>query len=370
MQPDARGLLTGRYQQRFGHEFNVPPSFSETNGLPLTQTLMPTVLQEAGYRTIALGKWHLGYADAFHPMSRGFTDYYGFLQGARSYFPIQSPTRLNRLLRDREVVSPESFEYMTDHLADEAALYIADSKDDPFFMYLAFNATHGPMHATEADLAAAHGNKVAAMTIALDRAVGRVLDALDEHNLTDNTLVVFINDNGGTRAHDNTPLNGHKGSCWEGGVRVPFVMQWPEQIPAGQTIDFPAISLDLFPTAMVAAGIDESPGETLDGVDLVPFLNGDAQGRPHQTLYWKNGESWAVRDGDLKLVVPEFRNPTEPMLFDLSNDIAEQHDLAADRPKDVARLLAMYEAWEKTHMPTAWGRGNTRRRGRNRGAGR
>ncbi|XAL98022.1 sulfatase-like hydrolase/transferase [Phycisphaeraceae bacterium D3-23] len=361
--PSRAGLLTGRYQQTFGHEFNIPPRYSETNGLPLTETLMPAVLQDAGYRTIAMGKWHLGYAPKFHPMERGFTDYYGFLQGQRSYFPIESPTRLNRILRDREVVLPEDFEYMTDHLGDEAARYIEDSKDGPFFIYLAFNATHGPFHTTDEDLAAANGDKVAAMTIALDRAVGKVLDALSEHGLTDNTMVVFINDNGGTPRHDNRPLNGNKGSCWEGGMRVPFVMQWPAVMPAGQVSDAPVIALDLFPTAMAAAGIGESTGEALHGVDLVPFLTGDAEGRPRQTLYWKNGDAWAVRDGDLKLCVP---NPRQEggdtmMLFDLSQDIAEQNNLADQRPDDVARLQALYEAWLAEHQPTPWGRGNRRR---------
>jgi len=362
--PTRAGLLTGRYQQHFGHEFNIPPQYSEDNGLPLSETLLPAVLKDAGYRTIALGKWHLGYAPKFHPMERGFTDYYGFLQGARSYWPLENPTQLNRMLRDREVVTPEAFEYMTDHLADEAAAYIADSKDQPFFIYLAFNATHGPFHATEEDLAKANGDKVAAMTIGLDRAVGKVLDALKEHGLADNTMVVMINDNGGTPRHDNRPLRGNKGSCWEGGMRVPFVIQWPAVIPKGQVVDSPVIGLDLFPTAMVAAGIDKSPGNELHGVDLVPYLTGKAEGVPHQTLYWKNSDKWAVRDGDLKLCVPE--GSGEPMLFNLANDIGETRDLAARRPEDVARLKALYEAWAAKVQPTPWVYPSPRRGG-NRG---
>lgn len=362
--PTRAGLLTGRYQQHFGHEFNIPPQYSEENGLPLSETLLPAVLKDAGYRTIALGKWHLGYAPKFHPMERGFTDYYGFLQGARSYWPLEKPTRLNQLLRDREVVTPESFDYMTDHLADEAAKYIADSKDKPFFIYLAFNATHGPFHATEEDLAKANGDKVAAMTIGLDRAVGKLLVALKENGLTDNTMITFINDNGGTPAHDNRPLRGNKGSCWEGGMRVPFVMQWPAVIPKGQVVDSPVIGLDLFPTAMRAAGIDKSPGHALHGVDLVPYVTGKAEGRPHQTLYWKNGVRWAVRDGDLKLCVPEGNG--EPMLFNVAQDIGETSDLAASRPDDVARLKALYDAWAAEVQPTPWGQQSRSRRG-NRG---
>lgn len=355
--PTRAGLLTGRYQHRFGHEFNIPPAYSETNGLPLTETLLPAVLKDGGYRTIALGKWHLGYAPKFHPMERGFTDYYGFLQGSRSYWALPKPTRLNQLLRDREPVNPEKLDYMTDHLAEEAAGYIERHKDGPFFMYLAFNATHGPQHATEADLAKTKGNKVQAMTIALDRAVGKVLDALDAHKLTDNTIVFYLNDNGGTPAHDNRPLRGNKGSCWEGGFRVPFLMQWPARVPKGQVIDAPVIALDIFPTAMAVAGVEKTPGQPLDGVDLTPFVTGQPPGRPHQTLYWKNGKAWAVRDGDLKLCVPNQQQGGTPMLFDLSKDVLEEKDLAAERPDDVKRLTAMYEAWAKTHKPTPWGRG-------------
>ena len=362
--PTRAGLLTGRYQQRFGHEFNIPPAYSETNGLPLSETLLPAVLQPAGYRTIALGKWHLGYAPKFHPLERGFTDYYGFLQGSRSYWPLPKAGRLNQMLRDREPAA-ESFDYMTDHLAAEAATYIAKRKDRPFFMYLAFNATHGPLHATSADLKTSGGNKIAAMTIALDRAVGVVLDALKREGAIDNTLVVFLNDNGGATGHDNAPLTGHKGSCWEGGIRVPFALQWPARVPAGQVIDAPAISLDIFPTAMAAAGVEKSPGKPLDGVNLIPFVTGENKQRPHQTLYWKNGDAWAVRDGDLKLVVPTARETGSPALYDLAADAGETRNLATERSGDVVRLLKLYQEWTSTHTPTPWrGKGGQEVEGR------
>lgn len=352
--PTRAGLLSGRYQQRFGHEFNIPPVYSETNGLPLSETLMPAVLKGHGYRTIAMGKWHLGYAPQFHPMERGFTDYYGFLQGARSYWTLDKPTKLNRILRDREVVTPEKFDYMTDHLADETVKYINKHKDQPFFIYLAFNATHGPFHATETDLKKANGDKVAAMTIALDRAVGKVLDALDRNKLTENTMVVFLNDNGGTPKHDNRPLRGNKGSCWEGGIRVPFVMQWPAQIKAGQVRDEPVIALDLFPTALAAAGIAKTTGKPLDGTDLLPYLGQNKKAMPKRTLYWKNAAKWAVRDGDLKLVVGEGKSGDKPMLFNVAKDISEENNLAAKQPEDVARLQALYDKWKATHRPTPW----------------
>lgn len=291
-------------------------------------------------------------------MERGFTDFYGFLQGSRSYFPLPKPTRLNRLLLDCEPVAKEEFDYMTDHLAAKAADYIARRKDSPFFIYLAFNATHGPSHTTKADLEKAGGNKIKAMTLALDRAVGTVLNALKQNGVYDNTLVAFINDNGGAIGHDNTPLRGHKSQTWEGGIRIPFAVQWPAAIPAGQISDAPVITLDLFPTAMAAAGIDKSPGKPLDGVNLLPLMTRKTKDRPHQTLYWKGGAAWAVRDGNLKLVGGNADQKNGlPMLFDLSNDSAESKDLAPDRPEDVKRLRALYEALAATHQPTPWGRG-------------
>lgn len=364
--PTRAGLLTGRYQQRFGHEFNIPPVYSDENGLPLSETTLADALKAAGYRTVALGKWHLGYAPRFHPMARGFTDYYGFLQGARSYFPLAAPTRLNELLRDREPVRPERFDYMTDELARAAAEYIAGTRDRPFFLYLAFNATHAPTDVLPADLArveAAGGGgnlRHRAMSAALDRAVGVVLDALTRRGVERDTLVVFVNDNGGAAGHDNAPLRGQKGSTWEGGVRIPFAMRWPAVLPRGRVYEHPVISLDVFPTVAAAAGA-RLPERPLDGVNLVPFVTGAAPGRPHQTLFWKLGPAWAVRDGDLKLVGGNTgakkgkQDADTPALFDLARDPAEKTDLVAARPADVARLAKLHAEWRRDFPRPRWG---------------
>jgi arylsulfatase A-like enzyme len=382
--PTRAGLLTGRYQNRFGHEFNIPPVYSETNGLSLEETTLPEVLAAHNYQTIALGKWHLGYAPQFHPLSRGFSDYYGFLQGARSYFPLEKPTILNRLLHNREPI-PETFDYMTDELGRTAAKYIADRGEKPFFMYLAFNATHGPNHATEADLKTVKGgggNEThRAMTAALDRAVGMVLDELEQQKIADNTLVFFLNDNGGVFSHDNTPLRGFKGSTWEGGIRVPFAMRWPKAFSGGKVVDAPVISLDIFPTALAAAGVTTTPGKPLDGVNLLPFADGSQTDHPHETLYWKNGSKWAVRHGDLKLVAgnttskkskkkkPKARTPKDvvdasiatssehqpaPQLFNVAADPSETENLAVKHPEIVAELRGMYEQWKKDFPPRSW----------------
>ena len=365
--PSRAGLMTGRYQQRFGHETNIPPRFSETNGLPITETTIADVMKSGGYRTIGLGKWHLGYADHFHPMSRGFTDWYGFLQGARSFWAMEG-TRLNRLLHDRKPVK-ESFDYMTDELGRQAAEYIKQTTGKPFFLYLAFNAVHTPMHATKQDLAAVQGQhkprrkKLIAMTMALDRAVGQVLDALDEQGLTKDTLVVFINDNGGAtnNASRNTPLRGTKGTPFEGGHRIPFALRWPGVLPAAKVYHHPVSTLDLLPTASSAAGLNPECKNKWDGVDLLPYLKGNQSGRPHETLYWRLGTAWAIRHRDMKLVYQKKTNRKTkeaieigPLLFDLAIDPGETCDLAKDRPEEVQRLNALYQAWEKELAKPLW----------------
>lgn len=354
--PTRAGLMTGRYQQRFGHEKNFPPRMSETNGLPVEERTIADAMRAAGYHTVALGKWHLGYADRFHPLARGFDEFFGFLQGSRSYFPLAEPTRLNRLLRDHEVV-PESFDYMTDELGRQAAKSIRARGDRPLFLYLAFNAVHAPMHAVEADLEGTVGTprrqKLIAMTKALDRAVGMVLDALAAEGIADDTLLFFLNDNGGAtnNASRNTPLRGHKGQVFEGGVRVPFALQWPKRLPKGAVFDAPVIALDILPTCVAAAGGALPDEPKLDGVDLLPHLTGATKARPHDTLYWRMGANWAVRAGDWKLL----QQGGEPMLFDLAADQGEQHDLAGEQPERVAALRATYDAWAKQLMPPRWG---------------
>ncbi|MDP6537933.1 MAG: sulfatase-like hydrolase/transferase [Planctomycetota bacterium] len=354
--PSRAGLLTGRYQQRFGHDRNIPPAYSETNGLPVEEVTLADALRAVGYRTIALGKWHLGYAPHFHPLSRGFDDYYGFLQGARSYRAIEG-TRLNRLLRDREPVA-EEFDYMTDELGAQAAAYITEHAERPFFLYLSFNAVHTPMHATEADLeAVAEGakpkrRKLLAMTRSLDRAVGAVLERLRELDLERNTVLFFLNDNGGAtnNASDNGSLRGRKGSPFEGGIRIPFLVRWPERLPAGAIYDLPVSTLDVFATALAAAGAEEAPAN-LDGVDLVPFLAGRRAGRPHDVLLWRRGDNLAIRSGDWKLV-RKGNGPT--LLFDLGIDPGETTDLAADHPQRVAALGAHWGAWSEQLSQPRW----------------
>ena len=360
--PTRAGMLTGRYQQRFGHHGNLPFRKLEVSGLPLSETLLPAALKPAGYRSIAVGKWHLGWAEKFRPLSRGFDHFYGFLNGARTYFPVEAPPYQTQLMLDRAAAGPERFSYLTDELGERAATYIDGCKDQPFFLYLAFNATHSPQDAAPEDLAKSGGKKLAAMTLALDRAVGKVLDALERNQLTQNTLVVFLSDNGGEQKHDNAPLRGFKRDVYEGGIRVPFLIRWPAKLPAGATYDAPIIALDLFATALSAAGLPQPADKPMDGVNLIPYLTGETKERPHQTLFWSFGDGWAVRDGDLKLVQNRSgtgkrgkKETSIPELFDLSKDVSEKTDLASAQTAEVSRLKALLDAWKTTHRPSPWG---------------
>ena len=354
--PTRAGLLTGRYQQRFGHEFNFPAAKSETIGLPVEERTLADHLHAAGYKTMAFGKWHLGYAEHFHPCARGFDDVWGFLQGSRSYLPLAKSNPLNRLMVDRDAPA-ESFDYMTDELGRQAAKAIAARGKEPLFLYVAFNAVHTPMQATAADLEGTVGpaprRKLIAMTKALDRAVGMVLDALGEAGIADDTLVFFLNDNGGAtnNASRNGSLRGRKGQHFEGGIRVPFVAQWPKGLPKGVVCEAPVIALDIAATSLAAAGAPAPTDRPLDGANLLPVWRGETKAPPHATLYWRAGDNFALRAGSSKVV----RHGANTMLFDLAKDPGERDDLAAQEPQRLQELLAQHAAWSKQMAAPRWG---------------
>ncbi len=360
--PTRAGLMTGRYQQRFGHEFNPGP-VGQTKalfGLPVSEVTLPERLKQLGYVTGMFGKWHLGFRPEFHPQQRGFDEFFGFLGGAHAYFDDGTGHgQRGGILRGTNIVEEKS--YLTEAFAREAVAFIERNKDRPFFVYLPFNAVHAPLQAPEPYLtpfAALKGDKrrtFAAMLSAMDDAVGRVLDKLRELKLEENTLIFFISDNGGPTPNTtsrNDPLRGRKGEVFEGGIRVPFLMQWKGRLPAGRIYDFPVIALDILPTAVSATGSRVSPQAKLDGVDLLPYLTGEKTGRPHNTLYWRFGEQRAVRKGDWKLVVPRVR--ARPQLFNLANDISESTDLAAKEPKKLKELQAAYDAWNRQLVEPKW----------------
>jgi arylsulfatase A-like enzyme len=375
--PTRAGLLTGRYQQRFGHEFNPGGGAA---GLPLSETTLADRLKQAGYVTGLVGKWHLGNAPQFHPQKRGFDEFFGFLGGARSFFP---DPKADPLYRGTQPV--EQKEYLTDAFAREAVSFIDRHKEKPFFLYLAFNAVHTPMHATEAGLQRfpSVGDRMrrtyAAMLASMDDAVGQVMAKLRSAGLEEHTLVVFFSDNGGPtmqgttiNASRNTPLRGSKRTTLEGGVRVPFVWSWKGKLPAGKVYEPPMIQLDILPTALAAAGAPVGPEARLDGVDLLPYLTGKAAGVPHETLSWRMGPQMAIRQGDWKLVKYD-RNVEGPVqkserkagppvtaakLYNLAADVGEANDLAAKHPEKVQELEATWQRWNAQLAKPLWGAGS------------
>ena len=368
--PTRAGLLTGRYQQRFGHEFNpVTAKNGGKDGLPLDQRTMADLLRAAGYVTALIGKWHLGELDAQHPQSRGFDEFFGFLTGMHSY-TIADDKNQGPLLRGKEKAPLNG--YLTDVLAKEATAFIERNKDRPFFLYLAFNAVHTPVEAPDAAIKEfakeedATRRTYLAMTRKLDDAVGQVLAKLRELNLEEDTLVYFLSDNGGPttkfapNGSRNFPLRGSKGDTWEGGIRVPFLVMWKGKLPAGRTYDQPVISLDILPTSLAAAKVTSKLDKALDGVNLLPFLDGQKADAPHDALFWRFGTQMAIRKGDWVLVRPslgtkEYENIAKtPMLFNVKEDVGQQKDLTTMHPDRVRSMQAEWDRWNEGLMAPRW----------------
>lgn len=368
--PSRAGLMTGRYQDRFGFSKNplLAPKDS-TMGLPQSEETMAELLKRAGYRTSVLGKWHLGAHPSQHPNRRGFDEFYGFLEGGHRYFPKEwdlndiTDTRSQydgyrtKMLRNNEVV--EETEYLTDALSREAVEFVKRNSGGPFFLYLAYNAPHAPMQATEKylsrfpDISDNKRKTYAAMVSAVDDGVNLLLNTLEQLKIDDNTIVFFLSDNGGPtkdNASSNKPLRGFKGDFFEGGIRVPFAVQWKGVLPAGTKYHQPVISLDIFGTA--AALNKLRPKNPIDGVNLIPYLTGKNKGLPHEALFWRgsNSEKWAVRTAEQKLVIL----PQKTERFAIRDDISEARDLHAGDPKKTTELQALINSWKKGLVPPAF----------------
>ena len=358
--PTRAGLLTGRYQQRFGHEFNpggVENDADAKIGLPLSETTIANSLKTAGYATGLVGKWHLGASPRFHPLERGFDEYFGFLGGAHAYFADGAKGKAQPILRGRDVVQED--DYLTDAFGREAVAFIDRHQQHPFFLLLTFNAVHLPAQAPAkyldrfTKIEDEKRRTYAAMLSALDDNVGTVLTKLNEAKLDNDTLVFFISDNGGPPANGsrNDPLNGRKATVWEGGVRVPFLVRWSGHIPAATVAEQPVISLDIPATIAAAAGAKLGTDKPVDGVSLLPLLTGQSKDAPHGELYWRFGKQWAIRNERYKLLKVDNQ---PPQLFDLAADIGEQNDLAGSQPEIVERLQKQYGEWNSQLVEPLW----------------
>jgi len=403
--PSRAAIMTGRYPTRFGFEFtSAPVAFSrylshsdpsalrqsifheervadvpplETLGLPASETTIAEVLSARGYHTMHIGKWHLGETAEMRPEAQGFDESLGFMAGAGMFLPPNDPNVVNAELPfdpiDRflwanlpyavqwnggQRFRPDG--YVTDYFADQAVAAIEANRNRPFFLYLAFNAPHTPLQAARADYDALSGVEdhtarvYGAMILALDRGVGRVMTALREQGLDENTLVIFTSDNGGAwyvgLPELNRPFRGWKATFFEGGIRAPFFARWPGHLPAGATASGPVTHMDIFATAVTAAGAPLQP--QIDGVDLLPHLRGQSRTPPHDALFWRSGPYRVVRAGDWKLQISE--RPDRAWLFNLRDDPTEQHDVSAQHPERVAELRALIEAHNAQMPPPLW----------------
>jgi arylsulfatase A-like enzyme len=361
--PARAGLLTGRYQARFGYENEtegVIVQVSTDRGVSTDEILLPQYLKEAGYETGAIGKWHLGYNQKYRPNRRGFDYFFGFLPGGHSYFEWRMPERGMRIYRNGDFVDGEG--YLTEAFTREAVGFIRANRARPFFLYLAYFNVHRPLVVPEKYTRGLPAKlpekrrKMIGMVQALDQGVGEVLAALRDAGLEDDTLVIFLGDNGGIGRGiaSNAPLARTKATLYEGGIRVPFMLRWPGRVPAGETYDAPVIALDLVPTVVTLAGGSLPSDREIDGVDILPYVTGARSGSPHEVLFWRfgrRGESLAVRRGDMKLLIHEGKRPR---LFDLSADIGEKKNLAAAKPEVVVRLLEELTAWNAKMPDVPW----------------
>jgi len=404
--PSRAALMSGRYPTRFGFEFTPtapvmgpimhmltgmderrrrnlilrpdPDAASfETMGMPASEITIAELLRQRGYHTLHIGKWHLGRVDGMAPHEQGFDE--SLLMHHFLYLPVDDPDVVNarqdfdpidRILW-RSARHAASFNggppfqpsgYLTDYFSDEAVAAIEANRDRPFFLYLAHWAPHTPLQATRSDYAALshielHRERVyAAMIRALDRSVGRVLDALRRSGLEENTLVVFTSDNGGAGyvglPHLNAPFRGWKLTFFEGGIHVPYFIKWPARLDAGARFDAPVHHFDFFATAAAAAGAELPDDRKIDGVDLLPYLRGKATGAPHRALFWRSGASRSALVGSWKLNVSD--PPGRKWLFDLEADPTEQLDLSESHHEKLAELEAALAEHDSQQMEPSW----------------
>ncbi|WP_448248450.1 sulfatase-like hydrolase/transferase [Thalassotalea agariperforans] len=379
--PSRAGLLTGRYPHNIGSQFNLPTSDRSGGlGIPTSETYFSKVLQESGYYTGAIGKWHLGEEQQFHPNNRGFDEFYGFLNGGHNYFPeqfkpayeAQRKKGLNHAifhyLRPLEHNGKEvdEKEYITDGLSREASNFIekaGENKQQPFFLYLAYNAPHSPMEAKEEDMAMFPNIKdkkrkvYAGMVYALDRGVKRVVETLKRTGQYENTLIVFLSDNGGkpSLGASNAPLKGHKGDVYEGGYRSPMFLHWPAKIAAGKTFEYPVSALDFYPTLVSLAGAKVPTNKVLDGKNIWPNIIAGSNPRQGEMLYTMRhrlGFSQASARRDNFKIVHDTKNGWK--LYDIEKDIGEKNDISSKHPNVVREMVAAMDIWAWGHTEPLW----------------
>jgi len=361
--PSRAGLITGKNQMSFGFDNNLfpaQPGFDPNYvGLPLTETTLADKLKSLGYVNGLVGKWHLGEKPHFQPLKRGFDEFWGFLGGAHDYFSAKPDGEGMECPIECTYKTPEPVTYITDDIGNECVDFIRRHKHEPFFLFASFNAPHGPMQAIEEDLRLFNHvedelrRTYCAMVYRIDQNIGKILNTLNEEGLERNTFVVFVSDNGGPAINPisngsiNSPLRGQKTTLLEGGIRVPFIFKWPSRLNAGKRIEDLVLSLDICSTFIEAAGGKISEKDNYRGVNIIPFLTGQTGKVPHVSMEWKYTVSTAIREGNWKLI----RLPDRlPMLYNLSDDISEQNDVALQNLDRTKAMLKRLGAWD-VHLP-------------------
>lgn len=410
--PSRASLLTGRYQQRFGYHFQKHEIYlknlmqyygfkylvdshpwepvhtdssprkkdSDQYGLPPSEITIGELLKKHDYQTALIGKWHLGHSDFALPCNRGFDYQYGFYNSHSLFSPEGSEGVVDQHVPEdftddhiwgsqrngpsamfqncEEITEPE---YLTDRIAEESIAFMEDHKDEPFFLYIPFSAPHTPFQAPQEDydkfahIKDPYKRIYLAMIANLDDAVGTITDKVKSLGIEENTLIVFISDNGGatyTLATDNAPLKGGKITQFEGGINVPYMMKWKGQIEPGQEFTSPVSAVDIFNTIAGTLNADLPKDRIYDGVDLLPYLRKEKTGKPHETLYWKTGESLAIRKEDWKLIHSNRTNRT--VLYNLSADKNETTDLSTKMPEKVIELMNEHQKWAAELPPPIW----------------
>lgn len=369
--PSRAALMTGRYPYRFG--FDTNPSYDPCNsymGLDVNETLFPERMQKKGYKTAVIGKWHLGTSPEFHPNNRGFDYFFGFLGGGHDYFRIDMLKKVDEgylqpLMRNNK---PAEFDgYLTTALSQDAVKFVDKNHDKPFFLYLAYNAPHQPLQAPKEDIERYSfiENKkrrtYAAMVDVMDRGIGQVVDELKRHGIYEDTIIFFLSDNGGPQPNSNgmggnasinLPYRAGKGSLFEGGHHVPFMMSYPAKIKSGIVYDYPVCALDISRTAVDMAGGDAMVAPAMEGVNLVPFVLGEQRGAPHEAIFIRGGKNWAMVTPDLH----KYHNNdvlSAPKLYDLKSDVHEDNNLISKKKDLRERYEAMWQEWHKDNKPAA-----------------
>ncbi len=342
--PTRAGLLTGRYQQRFGFYTGG----DSRTGLPLSEVTLADLLKKQGYATAVIGKWHVGIQPDYRPLKRGFDEFYGFLgHGGHDYFNLRITDDYTSIYRNEKPINDTG--YLTHNLTRQAVSFIQRHRNQRFFLYLPFNAVHWPLQAPQEYIKRFNtGNKdrdiYLAMLACMDEGIGEVLDALKRTGADDNTLIIFFSDNGGAKKNfsNNGILRDYKQSVYEGGIRVPFIVRWPSKLPRAAVCDEPVISLDIMPTILSAVGAALPGDRVYDGKDMLPVLRRETKQPLHKALFFCDGsDQWAVRAGKWKLL---YRKGSLE-LYNLDIDISEKNNLASEQPNMLRQLKALYDQW-------------------------